>query len=48
MAGIRANHTNDAFAFDDFAVFAKLFYGSAHFHILIFQILLFCQTDAAF
>jgi hypothetical protein len=34
VTGIGADHTNDAFAFDDFAVFAKLFNRCANFHII--------------
>jgi hypothetical protein len=33
MAGIGANHTDDAFAFDNLAILAKLFNGRANFHI---------------
>jgi hypothetical protein len=33
VTGIGADHTNDALAPDNFAIFAKLFNGCANFHI---------------
>jgi hypothetical protein len=35
VAGVGANHTNDALAFDDLAILAKLLNGRANFHIQI-------------
>jgi hypothetical protein len=35
VAHIGADHTNDAFAANDFAILAKLLYGGADFHICV-------------
>jgi len=39
MTPIRADDTNDSFAPDDLAVFAKFFYGCANFHKQSFSII---------